>query len=164
MAELSASIYDYIGRTVDYLAFDGAKPDNGGEAKLSPAMVMPGKSGALTTGIQKLVQRFILELLTEKGSLQYQPSRGTLFMTYLRIGYIRTTSQLIALFNSSELDIRNNLRLEEDFVNDPLDERYANAELLSATLSGDMAYLSIRIHSQAGDSRSVIYPLRVTTV
>lgn len=164
MAQLSASIYDYLNRKVDYLAFDGAKPDNGGEAKLTSSLIVDGGSGALTTGIQKLVQRFLLELLTEKGSLQYQPDRGTLFITYARTGYIRTTAQLISAFNSAELDVANNLRLEENFNTDPLDERYESANLLSATLNGDTAFLSIRVNSKAGESRSVIYPLRVTTV
>ena len=58
----------------------------------------------------------------------------------------------------------NNLRLEEDFNTDPLDERYESANLLSATLNGDTAFLSIQVNSKAGESRSVIYPLRVTTV
>jgi len=159
---IAATIYDYAGRTVDYLAFDGANADK--EALLTPGLLLPGQSGALTTGIQKLVQRFLLELLTEKGSLQYTPDRGTTFMTQLRLGYIRTTAQLIALFNTVELDIRNNLRLEEDFETDPADERFKQAELLSASLAGDRAYLSIKILSQAGTSRTVVYPLRITAI
>lgn len=159
---LEATIYEYVNRTVDYLAFDGANPD--AEVQLTPSFLLPGQSGALTTGIQKLVQRFLLELLTEKGSLQYTPGRGTVFMTQLRLGYIRTTAQLIALFNTVELDIRNSLRLEENFEKDPADERFKQAELISASLSGDRAYLNIKVLSQAGTSRTVIYPLRITAI
>lgn len=158
MAALSANIKDYQGRTVDYLAFDDAKAS--GEALLTQQLVKAGGSGALITGIEKLVQRILLELLTEQGSLEYAPSRGTFFMTLLRLGQVRTSQSLFSSFSSAELDVRNNITGDET-SSDPRDERYGSVELLNASLLGDTATLSIRVTSLAGESRTVIYPLRV---
>lgn len=159
MSQLSGTVQQYQGRTIDYLAFDDAKAT--GDALLSQALVKPGQSGAITTGIQKLVQRFLLELLTEVGSLDYQPDRGCLFITEIRSGVVRTSAGLFSAFATAESDIRNNLRNEDKF-SDPDDERYQRATLISASLSGDLAFLNIRVLSVAGESREVIYPLRVS--
>ena len=161
MTQLSAGVRDYAGRTVDLLAFDDARPS--GDTLLTQLMVKEGQSGALITGIEKLVQRFLLELLTELGSLDYLQGRGTLFMTALRAGVVRTSQDLFSNFSSAEVDIRNNLRQEEELT-DPDDERYGTSALLTASLFGDTATLTIRIDSVAGESRTVIYPLRITTV
>jgi len=160
--QLTASVQDYIGRTVDYLAFDDAEPS--GDTLLTQTLVKGGQSGALITGIEKLVQRFLLELLTEQGSLEYQPTRGTFFMTALRHGIVRTSGDLFSEFSAAEATLRDSLRLEEDFVSDPRDERYAGAELISASLFGDTATLSIRVSSVSGESRTVIYPLRIAAI
>jgi len=160
--QLSAPVKTYVGRTVDYLAFDDAKA--AGDTLLTQTLVLPGQSGALITGIEKLVQRFLLELLTEQGSLEYDVNRGTLFITHIRAGYIRTSQDLISAFNAAEVVLRNNLRLEEDVKKDPADERYQTATLINATLTGDQAYLKIQILSVAGTSRTVIYPLRITAI
>jgi hypothetical protein len=161
MTQLSSGVKDYTGRTIDFLAFDDARPS--GDTLLSQTLVKPGQAGALITGIEKLVQRFLLELLTEQGSLDYQPARGTFFMTALRAGVVRTSQDLFAAFSSAEVDVRNNLKLEENSVTNPNDERYKSARLISASLFGDMATLTIRVDSVAGNSRTVIYPLRVAT-
>lgn len=157
---LSGTIPQYAGRTVDFLAFDGARPV--GDTQLSPVLVQPEQSGALTTGIEKLVQRFLLELLTEKGSLHYDLTRGTFFMTQIRAGFLRTSQDLFAAFSSAEVELRTNLQQEEDLTTDPADECYRSASLLAASLFGDMATLSIRILSMADEDRTIIYPLRVS--
>lgn len=161
MAQLSASVSSYVGRTVDHLAFDDARAS--GDTLLTQTLVKSGQTGALITGISKLVQRFIVELLTEKGSLDYLPDRGTLFMTTLRLGLVRTSQDLFATFNSAVQDVRLNLQLEEQDT-DPNDERYQNAELISTSLLGDTTTLVVRITSRAGDTRVVTYPLRISAI
>ena len=161
MAKLSGTITEYAGRTSDVLAFDGMKEQ--GDVRLNQELVATGESGALTTGIQKLAQRFLLELLTEKGSLIYEPDRGTFFITRFRMGLLRTSQDLYSAFSSAVTDAKIQLAQEES-DQDPPDERYFSAKLLGASLLGDQASLSIRLTSQAGDSRVVIYPLRVAAI
>lgn len=162
MKQMTADVRSYAGRTVDYLAFDGMIPSP--ESQLSQTLAQPGQSGAMITGIEKLVQRFLIELLTEQGSLHYQPSRGTFFMTALRAGTIRTSQDLFSSFSSAEVDIRDNLKMEETLSADPEDERYAGSELLSASLLGDTASLLFSISSVAGETRIVTYPLRIAAI
>lgn len=157
MVELS-SVIPYAGRTVDYLAFQGAKV--GQEVLLGQSLVSDTNSGLLITGIEKLVQRFVIELLTEQGSLHYEPDRGTLFILAIRSGTVRTEADLYAQFSSAEVDIRNHLRQEEDGT-EPEDERYVSASLLNVTLVGSTANLRIEIVSGAGESREFIFPLPV---
>ena len=159
MTQYSSTVQEYQGRTIDALAFDGAVP--AGEVQLTQALVLPGQSGAVTTGIQKLVQRFVIELLTESASLTYQSKRGTTFITAFRAGIIRTSADIFSQYAVAELDARQNLQAEESNT-DPSDERYRSAKLLSAVLSGDTAQLTIRVLSVAGESREVIFPLRVS--
>jgi len=160
MTQLTATVREYAGRTVDLLAFDGMTLQ--GEALLEPTLA--SGSGALVTGIQKLAQRFLIELLTEQGTLDYALNRGTLLMTQFRSGVLRTSQDLFSAFSSAEVDVRNNLRLEEDSTVDPADERYGSAQLLGATLLGDTATLRIQLTSAAGESRTIIYPLRATAL
>jgi hypothetical protein len=157
----SSTVQDYKGRTVDFLIYDEATPT--GEAQVTQEFVLPGQSGALIAGPAKLAQRFMIELLTEKGSLTYDLNRGTFFLSQLRAGLISTPSELFQLFAACELDLRNNLRLE-DSLSFPADERYASSTLLSATLIGDTASLRIQINSVAGESREVLFPLRIPAV
>ena len=159
--QLSAQIFDYVGRTVDFLFYDNLKIS--GESLLTPALALPGQSGALITGIQKLVQRFLLELLTERGSMPHALNRGTLFMAQLRAGVIRTSQDLFASFSVAALDVQTRLQLEE-LTTDPPDERFKKADLLSTDLSGDTASLTIQITSLADTTYTVVYPLRVTSL
>jgi hypothetical protein len=158
---LEGQVQSYIGRTVDLLAFDGARAT--GDTRMISALVLPGQSGALITGIAKLAQRFLIELLTEQGSLTYQPERGTMFLTRIRAGIVHTSQDLFSEFTSAEATLRNNLLLEET-NDDPDDERYSSASLISASLFGDQATLTIRVTSRLGESRQVIYPLRVAAI
>lgn len=82
-------------------------------------------------------------------------------MAALRAGVVRTSADLFSAFAEAEIDVRQNLR-GEDKVTDPVDEQYRSAELITASLLGDTATLTIRLLSMAGESRVVIYPLRVS--
>jgi hypothetical protein len=157
----SAKTGDYFGRVSDLLAYDNAQPD--AESLLLPALVVPGQSGALIAGVEKLVQRFILELLTELGSLVYLPERGCVFLLEARSGQWRTPADVEGSFNRSKLTIRRNL-LGDELETDPDDERFADAELTSVALTGDKATLHISISSLAGSDRTFLLPLRVSTI
>ena len=76
---------------------------------------------------------------------------------------MQTSQDLYSSFSSAVADAKIQLSQEES-DQDPLDERFSDASLLGASLLGDQASLSIRLTSQAGDSRVVIYPLRVAAI
>ena len=139
MAKQHATLVDYVGRTVDIAAFKGWKEDS--HVEVTQALVLPGKSGELIAGIEKLVQRFAIELLTESATLTYLPERGTEFITAARIGYWRTTGDVQNSFNLALVSLTENLQIEESET-DPDDERFDSAELLSVSLFGDSVTMS----------------------
>lgn len=153
-----ATLADYLGRTTDLLAFAGAQ--EGSEQRLEMQLVLPSQGGALIAGIQKLVQRFLLELLTEKGSMRYLPSRGSTFLIDLHSSRWRTPADVTASFSAALVDVRRNLIGEESEA-DPPDERFLSASLLSVGLAQDQVRLSIQVVSRAETSRTVLYPLPV---
>ena len=149
---------DYVGRTVDVLAYQGRYP--GREEQLVPALAAPGNAGKLCAGIQKLAQRWILEFLTERGSLGYLPDRGCDFMLLLRQGELRTTLDAEQAFYLSAQQVQSNLRAEED-IGMPEDEQLDRAELLSLAVAADQLTLSVQVHSRAGTSRAALLPIAV---
>jgi len=153
-------ISDYLNRTHDLLAYTGGDVA-GGEVLLAQALATPDNGGQITTGIQKLAQRFLLELLTEQGTLTYLPGRGCDFMAKARLGNFLTPLDVLAAFSGALVDIRNNLEIEEA-ESDPDDERFLDAAAESVTLNAGSATLHIRITSRAGNTRKVIAPLNIT--
>lgn len=154
MTDLSA----YAGRTIDVLAFRGATPN--GEVLLAESLADASSSGEICTGIQKLAQRFLLEMLTEVGTIAYAPLRGTELLTSLLSGKARSTLDVQAIFALAELQARVNLAGEES-EDDPADERYSQTTLLSVTLSPGKVVLRTQLESQAGESVEVILPISI---
>ena len=154
------AITDYLGRTHDLLGYQGGNVA-GGEVLLTQALATEINSGQITTGIQKLAQRFLLELLTENGSLTYLPNRGCDFMSKARLGNFLTPLDVLSAFSASLVDIRGNLEAEES-EDDEDDERFLNAEAKSVTLNAGSATLHIQITSRAENTRIIIAPLNIT--
>lgn len=152
-------IESYTGRSFDLLAYPGGT--SRGSAQLTAALASETSSGQITTGIQKLAQRFLIELMTEKGSMTYLPLRGCDFMRDARLGYWRSVLDVMASFSASLIDIKQNLQAEES-VDDDDDERFSDAEVVAVTLEGDSASITIRVTSLAGTDRTFITPLSIT--
>lgn len=122
--------------------------------------VLPDGS-ELCTGIEKLSQRFLIELLTDVGSIPLQPTRGTKLLAEFRAGRIRTELDVITTFNFAAAAAVSRLQLIES-IRDPADERIAQARLDRVVLRRQVAELHITITSRAGAQRSL--PLPITTL
>jgi hypothetical protein len=146
-------------RIYDVLALQGAKPM--GEVRLEQILFTEAAAGQLCTGVQKLAQRFVLELLTEKGSMLYLPGRGTTFMIQFRQGYLRTETDVFIAFNLALNDLELSLTAEE-LATDPDDERYALATLDSVSILSGTIVMHVTLRSLAGTSRKVIMPISTT--
>jgi hypothetical protein len=152
------SVAQYVDRTIDLLAYQDAPAV--GEVLTTQELVQSSNNGQICTGIQKLAQRFLLELLTEAGSIAYLPNRGCLFMTDARLGMFGNSFDVMASFSSALVDIKRNLQDEETSY-DPLDERFEEAEVVNVTFAPGNASITVRITSSAGTDREVIAPLNV---
>jgi hypothetical protein len=144
-----------VGRTTDILAFNGL--ELGHEVELEQTLAQPGGGGKVVTGVQKLVQRFLLEVLKEQGSDPYS-TRGTEFMTEALSGYLNTVADVHGAFARAVLTAGINLRAEES-ESEPDDERFESAEILSVTLIQGTAAIWVKLLSRAGEDREAIFPV-----
>ena len=164
------SLSDYVNRKYDYLALQNTTGP--GERKLGLELFNKDNSGQITTGAQKLAQRWLLEFMTERGSIPGLPKRGSNFMRAARVGGFRTPLNVRSEFALADMIIRRNLQAEETKTM-PDDERFASAELTNVAVlpgfdvsqkSGTTAAfltLGVKITSRAGDARTVVLPIEI---
>ena len=62
MSQQYATLTDYKDRTIDVLAYKDW--EIGANKQVIQALVLPGNSGDAIAGIEKLAQRFLIELFT----------------------------------------------------------------------------------------------------
>jgi len=158
---LTGLITDYEGRSVDVGMFDGYV--TGRDAQLTQQLVSESSSGLLLTGPLKLVQRFFLELMTERGSLMFLPQRGSTFMLDAQRGYWRTPGDVSSSFYAALLDIKNNL-IQDENPDDPSDECFRGAELLGVSVTPNLVTARIKVTTAAGDAPVITFPLRTSYV
>ena len=164
------ALIDYFNRKYDYLGVQNTVGP--GERRLGLELFNASNSGQITTGIQKLTQRWLLEFLTEAGSMPGLPGRGTNFMRAARTGVFRTPINVRSEFALADLTLRQILQAEET-DDTPPDERFTGAEITNLAVlpgfdvsqkSGTTAVfltLNVKITSQAGDARAVIVPIEI---
>lgn len=155
-----ATVKDYVGRKSDMLAFQGFAPMRGRDQLLVQELVRAHDGGSLTTGIQKLVQRVLLILLTPMGSRKYRPLEGTMFMVDSRIGLWRTVADVQQSFYAAKLQVARQCQAVE-LTTDPADERYGTITLDGVTLTGDKVAIRVTVTSLAGNNFTFITPIQV---
>jgi len=150
------SLQDYTTRKYDYLALQNVDPVKA--TQLGLELFNAASAGQICAGVQKLAQRWLLEFLTETGSIMADPTRGCGFMAAVRQGRLRTQLNVRTTFSTADLDIRRNLQKEE-YANMPPDERFSAAELLDVAILAGFMRLNVKINSVAGSSRTVVFPV-----
>ena len=150
------SLQDYATRKYDYLAFRNVDPFK--NVQLDMELFTPQSSGEICVGVQKLAQRWVLEFLTETGSILADPARGCDFMLTVRQGRMRTDLNVRTAFSSADLDIRRNLSNEE-YATMPTDEKFGSVELTSVAILAGFLSLTVKINSVAGTFRQIIVPV-----
>lgn len=149
-------IAEFQGRTFDLLAYQGAVA--GGEVLTQQQLIGSDNFGQITTGIQKLAQKVLLILLTEKTSKPHDPTFGTGFVTEVRMGYFQTPLDVFASFSEALVDIQQRLQSEE-LDSDPDDEKFESAEIVNVSLGAGTASVLFELTSVAGTSVRFITPL-----
>jgi hypothetical protein len=152
---------DYTGRQVDIMAFTGAFSDK--QFELDQILYNDtNPSGQVCAGIQKLVQRWVIELLTPLGSMPYLTNRGSAFLNTIRSGKIRSELDATLIFNFANEQVAYNLRQEDNAGTYPDDEKYGSVDLLGVqVITGSKMTISVRINSVAGAARVFVVPVAV---
>lgn len=143
-----------MSRTFDLSAFAGTLA--AGPARLTPRIVDAG-GGQACTGAVKLAQRYLAELLTDLGSVPDDPARGARLGSALRLGQIRTPSDLYMAFASANAATQRRLAAQVTDA-DPADEILVSATLVGASVGGGVVDMTILLTTAAG-ALTVILPV-----
>ena len=109
------------------------------------------------TGIRKLAQKFLSELLTVSGSMKYFPERGCNFLPKVRIE-ARTEFDVIALFMAAKHTIIKNLKSDYNKFSSRQD-LFSEAKINKITLGSGTLQLDILVRNKAGQIALVKTPV-----
>lgn len=142
----------YPDRSFDFVVMHGAAKT--GSAMVDFSLIKDG--GAVCTGLQKLIQRYVLCLMTDLGSMTFNSRRGCSFMR--NIMQANDEEEVTTAFQFARMDVAQQLRNEE--TDDmPDSEKYASSELIDVSFFGDTLSIAITLQSVSGDSSDIILPI-----
>lgn len=149
-----ASTTNYYNRSVDLCIFQGIKDSR-------PVIVnqtLFDNGGYVCTGIQKLIQRWVIKFLTPIGSMKFHPDWGTSFLENATGFHSEIDAELA--FYSANMDACDQLRAEE---NDSmlLEEQIDNVKLNYITVNSTGFTLNITITSKFGSSAPLVLPVAI---
>lgn len=143
----------YKGRTIDVLIMNFSQPDNTGRVGLDF-----GTPTKIVTGLQKLVQKWLILFLTHKGSVRSDPAFGTNFLKDVALSNANNIEALTNAFNEAAGEVES--YLGQQSIADP-DERLESAELISLTATEDSIKITLKINSQDPSTDAYITPISV---
>jgi len=120
-----------------------------------------GKHGQFCAGLQKIIQKYAIVLLTNIGTQLNYPTFGTNFLATMQ-GGVSSVDRLRAtqIFNLASYDAVNLLKNYQTSRNDiPDDERIVSATLQAITLYNGAASFDVAIATEAGSSMNFLIPL-----
>lgn len=120
-----------------------------------------GKNARFCAGVQKLIQRYTIILLTNLKSQEKYPEFGTEFLYTLKAGIDPLDSggaaHIFSLANFEAVSlIKADQAIQEDI---PLDEQLQSASLVNIRLYGDSILFNVQITTEAGDTQAFTIPL-----
>jgi hypothetical protein len=116
-------------------------------------------SGDTVTGIQKLAQRYLLKLMTRRGSIPYMATEGSTFMPLIVDGGAVSEADVFAAFTAASVDVASSLAKEE-LATDDNSERFGAAYLQKLTVMNGSLRLDIKINNKLGESIGVRVPIQ----
>jgi hypothetical protein len=149
---------DYTGRRRDVSILQ--YPDS---SISDPQPVNPvfGKLSRFCAGPQKLIQRYMLLLMTNTGSQEFYPEDGVDFLWTLQ-GGISPVDRIAAtqLFTLANYQVVTKLkRYQTDNPDLPLDEQIDKAELTDIALGGGAVSFDVKLTTLAGSAVDFLIPL-----
>lgn len=150
---------DYADRQIDLSVLQWTRAS--GELLLRQRLAVNG-GGRQVAGVLRLAQRFLLSLLTPRGSVRHYPSRGSTFLVELRAQRVRTASDLLGAASRGLVDVRRELAADERDT-DPLDERFGGASVTRVELNSGTARVWFDLRSRDPSAR-IIMPVDLSLV
>lgn len=148
---------NYSGRTVDMLLLQFV------DIPQADVQVRPdvSRSPRMTTGIEKLVQRFAYLFLTQVGTVRNRNTEGTEFMSLLGSGHIYDENTLRSAAASAGKAVYNQIRTEDRSLDTPDDEALESATVTGLVLDRSKATVSVTflIRTVSGDTYKYTIPV-----
>jgi len=151
---------DYTGRKLDVSLLqypDVRNPD------AQTMDITVGNIGRFCAGVQKLIQRYTILLLTDLGSQEDFPTEGTSFLANIKNGSgvidRLAASQTFALANYGVVVRLKEYQAQTDGL--PLDEQLASAKLRNIVLRGDYVGFDVFLTTEAGSTADFLVPLPI---
>ena len=154
-----SDVLKYEGRLYDASAFQNI-PEPGERRQLKASLADEGTSGAIVTGVQKVIQWVLMELLETTGSALYLDNRGTEFLRDLRQGRLRTEVDVFTKFNFAAAKILRRIQADQK-QDDPPDEQLTRIRLDRYTISPERVQMFVSVTTAAGETREFIMPIEV---
>lgn len=142
----------YPDRSFDLCIMHGVKRT--GPSLITASVFQNG--GAVCTGIQKLIQRFYIELLTPANSMRFFEGRGCDFLK--DVFNAHSDEEVKTAFLFALMDVKLQLQSEEE-DDWPDDERFLNAELIDTAFFGSTLSAAVRVISRSKESAEIILPI-----
>jgi hypothetical protein len=165
---VKSTIYDYSEHPLkDVNICQGAGAGGGlnvTSPEKQPVTFAFGRISSYIAGIQKLVQRYIILLLTQKGSQPIFPSFGTDFMAAIKSKNMVTYEDAIHEFNFANMQVIETFReYQANTPNIPDDEQLNTAVLnsLAYDSASNSAVFNVRIYSNTGENVDYILPIPI---
>lgn len=119
-----------------------------------------GKVSSYCAGIQKLIQRYIITLLTVSGSQPHDPLFGTNFLSKVKRSNLTTLNDLTHIFNFANFDVISTFKeYQSAHPNLPADEQLDTAVIDSIDSTQDSVTFKIKIYTMAGETVDFVVPI-----
>lgn len=148
---------ELTGRTVDVNISGNLQPSNSGAQPLGLGF---GLVSTQVSGVQKLLQRYTVTLLTSKGSQKNSPEFGTDLIPTLLGGNLIDVGLLVHTFNLASWSVVKTMRdYQAAHPEMPLDEQINTALLVDYKIDGSTVLFNVKVQTQAGDLIDFILPV-----
>jgi hypothetical protein len=151
---------NYSGRRKDISIMQYPDPTNIDPQDMTISF---GNIGRFCAGVQKLIQRYTILLLTNLDSQTYYPDFGTSLISNLHGGV--SAMDLIGvkqIFNNANYAAIEAIQAEQVYDQEsPLDERIYSAELVEASVIGSAVYFSVKITTESSTAVDFVLPLPI---
>lgn len=148
---------NYYKRSIDLSVFQGI--DEKRMVTVNQSLFNNG--GEVCTGIQKLIQRWLITFLTPKGAVKFHPNWGTDYIAE-SAGFHSEIDAEIA-FYSANADACEQMRREED-KNMELEECIEKVNLDSISVYDTGFSLHVTIVSRFGEAAPLVLPINVNPI
>lgn len=152
---------DYSGRSKDINIAPSIDPRVTAPQKVAPSF---GHVSSYCAGVQKLIQRYMIALVTVKGSQPAYPTFGTDLLKKISVSSLTTVADLTHAFNFASASVVSMFRAnQETAVGVPDDEQLDTALLtsVSVTANFEVTY-RVALYTKAGNTYDFLLPIPIS--